>query len=107
MVQAGNRLVLEGSILEIAQLRYTPAGVPVMNLRIGHKSEQFEAGHPRQVEVEIAAVALGQSASLINGAKPGDKARFSGFLAARSVRSRQPVLHVTEIEFLEGNDNGI
>lgn len=107
MTQGGNRLVLEGSILEVAQLRYTPAGVPAVSFRIGHQSEQLEAGHPRQVEVEVAAVALGQSASLLNGAKPGEKARFSGFLAARSVRSKQPVLHVTEIEFLEGNDNGI
>jgi primosomal replication protein N len=107
VTDASNRLTLDGSIVEIAQLRYTPAGVPVVNFRIGHASEQIEAGHPRQVEVEMAAVALGQTAQLISGAKPGERAKFGGFIAAKSIKSKQPVLHVTEIEFLEGNENGI
>jgi hypothetical protein len=31
----------------------------------------------------------------------------TGFLAARSAKSRTTVLHVKEIEFQEGNENGI
>lgn len=107
MADHRNRLIISGSIVEVAPLRHTPAGVPVLNLRIGHASEQIEAGLPRQVDVEVAAVALGQTALLLSGAKPGERASFTGFLAAKSVKAKQPVLHVTEIEFLEGNANGI
>ena len=68
---------------------------------------QTEAGSERQVECEMACVALGQPAQVLAGAKPGDAVKLSGFLAARSLKSRTPVLHVHTIEFVEGNDNGI
>jgi len=32
--------------------------------------------------------------------------RVSGFLAAKSLRSRIPVFHLNKIEFLEGMKNG-
>ena len=91
----------------MASLRYTPAGIPALNFRIAHASEQFEAGGMRAVECEMAALALGQTALLLAGAKPGDGLRLSGFLAAKSLKSRTPVLHVNEIEFLEGMNHGI
>jgi primosomal replication protein N len=34
---------------------------------------------------------------------PGTALRVSGFLAAKSLRSRSPVVHLNKIEFLEGN----
>jgi len=60
----------------------------------------------RQVECEVACVALGVPAGLLNAAKLGDKLTVTGFLAAKSLKSRTPVLHVKEIEFQEGNENG-
>jgi primosomal replication protein N len=107
VADADNGLVLSGSIIEMAPLRHTPAGVPVLNFRIGHASEQTEAGLSRRVEVELAAVALGQTAILLAGAKPGERVRAGGFLAAKSAKSRQPVLHVERIEFVEGTNHGI
>ena len=107
MADADNRLSLSGSIVEVAPMRHTPAGVPVLNFRIGHASEQIEAGLPRKVEVELAAVALGQTATLLAGAKPGEGVKASGFLAAKSAKSKQPVLHVDRIEFVEGTNHGI
>lgn len=102
-----NQLTITGNIIELAQLRHTPAGVPVMNFRITHESEQIEAGLPRKVECELQAVALGQAALLLKGAKPGDGAKLTGFLAAKSTQSKQPVLHVERIEFLEGTNHGV
>ena len=99
--------MLAGKLLELASLRYTPAGIPALNFRIGHASEQIEAGTKRSVECEMPAVALGQSALLLAGAKPGDGLRLTGFLAAKSLKSRTTVLHVNEIEFLEGMNHGI
>jgi primosomal replication protein N len=87
-------------------LRFTPAGVPVMECVIGHRSEQVEAGSPRCVECEIPAIALGDSARWIQEAAAGMPIRLTGFLAARSKNSKQPRLHVTKIEFEEGNTNG-
>jgi primosomal replication protein N len=102
-----NQLTITGSIIELAQLRHAPAGVPVLNFRIAHASEQIEAGLPRKVECELQAVALGQTALLLRGAKPGDGVKLSGFLAAKSTQSMQPVLHVERIEFLEGMNHGV
>jgi len=102
-----NLLTITGSIIELAQLRYTPAGVPVLNFRIAHASEQIEAGLPRKAECELQGVALGQTALLLKGTKPGDGVRLTGFLAAKSTQSMQPVLHVERIEFTEGMNHGV
>lgn len=99
--------MLAGKLLELSSLRYTPAGIPALNFRIAHASEQIEAGTQRMVECEMPALALGQPALLLAGAKPGDGLRLSGFIAAKSLKSRIPILHVNEIEFLEGTNHGI
>jgi primosomal replication protein N len=87
-------------------LRFTPAGVPVVECVIGHRSKQVEAGSPRTVECEIQAIALGDPARWIQEAAPGMPIRLTGFLAARSKNGKQSRLHVTTIEFEEGNTNG-
>ncbi len=92
-------------MLELESLRYTPAGIAALNFRVTHASEQSEAGSKRRVECEMPAIALGPTALLLAGAKPGDCVRLGGFLAAKSLKSRTPVLHVNEIEFLEGTDH--
>ena len=87
-------------------LRFTPAAVPVTECVIGHQSEQFEAGNPRRVECEIQAIGLGETARWLQAATPGVKVHLTGFLAAKSQHSKQLRLHVTMIEFVEGNQNG-
>ena len=78
-----------------------------LNFRIAHASEQIEAGLPRKVECELQGVALGQTALLLKGTKPGDGVRLTGFLAAKSIQSMQPMLHVERIEFMEGMNHGV
>jgi primosomal replication protein N len=56
--------------------------------------------------VEVAVLALGENARWLQAAPLGGSVRISGFLAARSLKSRSPVLHINSIEFLEGNENG-
>jgi primosomal replication protein N len=77
--------------------------VPVVECLIGHCSEQVEAGGLRRVECEIPAIALGDPARWIQQTALGMPVRLSGFLAARSKNGKQPRLHVTTIEFEEGN----
>lgn len=79
----------------------------MVSFGLRHASRQIEAGLPRQVECELQAVALGQAARLVSAAPLDASVTATGFLAARSARSRQPVLHITNIEFLEGDEHGI
>ncbi|MCX7960526.1 MAG: primosomal replication protein N [Burkholderiales bacterium] len=98
-MKTANRLALSGAVIELKALRHTPAGVPVVEFRLRHESEQPEAGTMRKVEVEIDAIAFEALARLLAQAAPGRRLAAAGFLAARSRRSKRPVLHVTDIEF--------
>lgn len=82
-------------------MRYTPAGVPVLEFRLAHVSEQDEASVTRRVECELACVALGTMALQLQSIAPGTALTVSGFLAAKSLKQRIPVLHVSKIEFAE------
>jgi len=83
-------------------LRHTPAGVPVLRFRLSHESSLPEAGSERKVDCEIAGVAFEREAKLLAAARLGSAVTVTGFLAAKSRTSRQPVLHATHIEFTEG-----
>ena len=76
--------------------------MPALNFRIGHASEQLEAGKARNVRLEIDAVALGEVAEQMSRAPLQAEFRFEGFLALRSKMSRLPVLHVNRFELNRG-----
>jgi primosomal replication protein N len=108
--EAVNRIEISGVLTELQSLRYTPAGVPVVEFRLAHESQRAEAGATRKVHAEIDAVAFEAQARLLaagtGGNAPGALGRpmkVEGFLCAKNRRSRKPVLHVTNIEFMEGN----
>jgi primosomal replication protein N len=71
-----------------------------------HSSSQIESGAERLVDLEIAVVALGETARWLQAAPLGGIVKLTGFLAAKSRNSKAPVLHVNTLEFLEGNENG-
>ena len=104
--QAGNpfanHVTLSGTLVELGALRHTPAGLPAIEFRIRHASEQLEAGVSRKVEAEVAALAFAGLARQIASTELGTALRAGGFLAAKSRRSARLVLHVTNIEFKEG-----
>ena len=77
-----NQLVLSACIAEANALRYTPAGIPALDLRLEHESEAIEAGQPRQVKVAVKAVALGAMAETLGKRPIGSTGRFTGFLAS-------------------------
>jgi primosomal replication protein N len=97
-----NQFVLSGKLIELGALRYTPAGVPVVNFRLSHASEQIEAGAARAVQCELAGMAFEREARLMAAARPGMQVKVAGFMASRSRDSKQLVLHATNIEFVEG-----
>lgn len=101
-----NLAAVSGRISEKKPLRHTPAGVPAAEARLEHSSMQEEAGVPRQVACEIPLLALGSPARWLDAAPLGVLVRCRGFFAARSRNSKALVLHVQDIEFLEGKENG-
>ena len=73
-----------------------------VEFKLGHESEQDEVGGKRSIEAEIAAIAFETQARLVAAAKLGTNMNVQGFLGAKSKRSKRLVLHVTNIEFIEG-----
>ncbi len=84
-------------------MRRTPAGTSVITCILEHSSKQFEAGLEREVTVELKTTAVGEIAEILASSFPGMEIHASGFLSAKSARNRTPILHLTEIDFLEGN----
>ena len=82
-----NQTILSARIAEAKALRYTPAGLPAIDLRLEHESEALEAGQKRQVKVEIRAVAFGTDAETLARQAVGSGFGFTGFLARSATAS--------------------
>lgn len=93
-----NTLVLQAEVVNIDPLRLTPAGIPLLSIVLSHVSEQVEAGMARKVSCEVQAVLLGQNAQL--HFVVGQIIIATGFLAKRSFKSTQLVMHINHIEYL-------
>ena len=76
-----NQLVLTARIAEVQTLRYTPAGLPALDLRLEHESTVTEAGKDRQVAAAVKAVAIGSVAESLVKQAVGSMWRFQGFVA--------------------------
>jgi primosomal replication protein N len=92
-----NQTILSARIAEAQALRYTPAGLPALDLRLEHESQTLEAGQPRQVRAEIRAVAFGTDAETLARQPVGSAFRFTGFLAAPR-HGKHPVLHIQSFQ---------
>ncbi len=92
-----NQTLLSARIAEAKALRYTPAGLPALDLRLEHESEVVEAGQQRQVKVELRAVAFGTDAETLSRQAVGSAFRFTGFLAAAR-GGKHPVLHIQSFQ---------
>ena len=88
--------MIQAEVVQIEPLRYTPAGIPLLSVVLRHVSEQVEAGMKRKVECEVNAVVLGSLA--LTGLKLGAQIIAQGFLAKRSLKSTQLVMHINDIK---------
>ena len=93
-----NQLQFIATIAEREILRYTPAGVPIVSAVLLHSSQQNEAGVPRLVEFEIAAIVAGEISGRFSQAELGGTFKFTGFLARKSRNSKSLVFHLTDFE---------
>lgn len=102
-----NEFAIDGIVEELSALRMTPAGLPVIEGVLRHRSMQDEAGLPRAVQAFVPFVAVGELARCFSGSPLGVALEATGFIAVRSAKSRRLVLHMRKIRFVEGNENGI
>jgi primosomal replication protein N len=93
-----NRLHLVASVIEREPVRYTPAGVPIVNCVLQHASEVVEAGVKRHVELTIPALAAGEVSGKVAACELGVEAQFAGFLAKKSRNAKTLVFHITELQ---------
>ena len=61
-----NKVQLRVVLNEVQALRYTPAGISVLDLVLAHRSEVVESGYPRQLDFELEARAIGEVAEALN-----------------------------------------
>lgn len=93
-----NRLEVQGQILELSPLRYTPAGVAVLEFLLSHESEVTEAGQVRRLAFTLAVVALGDLAQMAGTTSLGRTVRVQGFLAPVRKDSTKFRLHAQHIQ---------
>lgn len=96
-----NHVALCGRISEIAPLRYSPGGLPILNFTLSHDSEQIEAGQRRKVQCEVPVVAVAEAAEAAGKGRVGDVVEIIGFMAQKGRTSTRLVLHVKSIRLIE------
>ena len=92
-----NRLVLSAQLVERGARRFTPAGLPVLELRLQHESELTEDGQTRRVSMEVRALAIGAITDRLSSLVLGASAQFAGFLA-QGRNGRGVMFHITSLD---------
>jgi primosomal replication protein N len=92
-----NRLILAAELVERGATRYTPAGLPALDLSLKHASEVSEDKQPRKVVLTIRAVAIGEITRRVAQLPLGQSATWAGFLAP-SRNAKGLVFHVTAVD---------
>ena len=91
-----NRLVIQASLAERGALRYTPAGLPALDLQLQHESEVSHEGQVRKVALELRALVIGSLVSKVALLPMGSPLSATGFLApARN--GRGILFHITDL----------
>jgi primosomal replication protein N len=67
-------------VVQVQSLRYTPAGIPALNIVLEHESEVVEMDTPRQVKLQLRAVAFGSQAETLSRQGLDAVCEFHGFL---------------------------
>jgi len=98
-----NRIRLQARVVERSALRYTPAGLAVVELRLGHRGAQVEAGSERHLEFELSALAVGALAQTLSAVALGTALDLEGFVAPARRGSRYLRVHITSYREIAGD----
>ena len=89
-------------ILSVEPIRYTPAGLPVLQMELEHRSAQMEVGIPVKIDFVMKLKAVGEIAQEMAKLPMSSEIAVKGFLARMSRRSDATVLHVNSYKLMRG-----
>jgi primosomal replication protein N len=93
-----NQLRIHAKAVAKSALRYTPAGVAVLEASFEHQGNVKEAAAERSLAFEFSAIALGAVALALDREPLGRSMMLEGFIAPRSRRTTRLLVHITEYE---------
>lgn len=94
-----NRLVLTARLAERGAQRFTPAGLPALDVQLAHESDLEHEGYQRKVSMQLRALAMGSMVAPVSAMALGEARVFGGFLAA-SRNGRGLLFHLTDLQAL-------
>lgn len=97
-----NQLRIRGKAVAKSALRYTPAGIAVLEASFKHEGSVTEATAERKLAFEFSVIALGAVAQALDREPLGKPMILEGFIAPRTRRSTRLVMHITEYKASEG-----
>ncbi len=89
--------MLTAQIVERAALRYTPAGLPALDLSLKHESAVEQLGQTRKTALELRGRAIGELTEALLKAELGTDHSFEGFLGSQR-NGRGIVFHIQAFE---------
>ena len=96
-----NQLRIRAKAVGKSALRYTPAGMAVLEATFEHEGSVTEAAVERTLAFEFSVVALGAVAQSLDRESLGTTLILQGFIAPRSRRTMRLLVHVTEYKVNE------
>lgn len=96
-----NRLCITGKLADYEPARKTPAGIEVLTATLNYQGSVTENGIDRQLDFEMTMMAIGNMAQMLKDCQIGDILEISGFIAPKSKRSRQLILHIQTLNIKE------
>jgi primosomal replication protein N len=95
-----NRLVLAATLVERSAPRYTPAGLPALDLSLAHSSTVSEDSQPRKVSFEMKAVAIGAITRELLPLALGSTLMLGGFITSTR-NGRGLLFHITSVDGIQ------
>ena len=95
--------MLAGTVCKAPETRYNPAGIPLTQFSLEHRSRQTEAGLDREAYCRIVVIACGERLSKqAEALREGQTVSVNGFIARADSRQGQAriVLHAQVIQVL-------
>ena len=92
-----NRVDLTACIVEISTLRYSPSGLPVVDLKLAHESTLEDSGASRKISLMLRSMAMGHMAEKLIQLQMYTSWEFTGFLASAK-NSKSIVFHIQNFQ---------
>lgn len=78
-------------------MRYTPAGLPALDLTLRHDAERLQLGQPRKLAFDMRAKAVGPVTAPLLASDLGVEHDFEGFVGAQR-NGRGIVFHIESMQ---------